>query len=85
MRLIILAILIYVLYKLLRGGEKESSQKRYTKEYQTVGEMVQDPECKIYIPMDQAHIRVINGKKYYFCSEKCANLFEKKMREEGQL
>jgi len=43
--------------------------------------MVQDPECKTYIPVDQAHIRVINGKRYYFCSEECAELFEKKLRE----
>ena len=73
MRLIILAILIYVLYKLLKGSKKE--------EYQTIGEMVQDPECKIYIPVDQAYIKVINGKKYYFCSERCASLFEKKIKE----
>ncbi len=84
MRLIIAAILIYLLYKLFIKGGKKGSYREDKRAYESnpdVGEMVQDPVCKVYIPMDQAYIRVINGKKYYFCSEECAEKFEKKTEE----
>jgi YHS domain-containing protein len=80
MRLIITAILIYLLYKFSIKKEKGYHRENQSPNLE-VGEMVQDPECKTYIPVDQAHIRVINGKRYYFCSEECAELFEKKLRE----
>ncbi len=84
MRLIITAILIYILYKLfIKGGRKkpyrEDSEIRGSNS--DVGEMVQDPVCKVYIPMDQAYMRIIDGKKYYFCSKECADAFEKKSKD----
>ena len=35
-------------------------------------DMVQDPNCGIYVPKDQAVVSSIQGHKYYFCSKKCA-------------
>jgi len=83
MRLIITAILIYILYKLLFSEKKDQVRERKKKdENQVVGEMVQDPECKVYIPIDQAYERIIDGKKFYFCSKECADLYEEKRKGE---
>ncbi|AGB18403.1 YHS domain-containing protein [Thermoanaerobacterium thermosaccharolyticum] len=41
-------------------------------------EMVKDPVCGMHIPADKAVTKVINGKRYYFCSETCAKEFENK-------
>ena len=85
MRLIILAFLIYVLYRLWKGARGELKREEPSHEEQKgqeIGEMVQDPVCKIYIPVDQAYKREIKGKKYFFCSEKCADIFEKKLKED---
>jgi len=85
MRLIIIAFLIYILYKLWKGARSERKKQRpIYKEGKEgdIGEMVQDPVCKIYIPMDQSYQRQINGKKYFFCSKECADIFEKKLKED---
>ena len=85
MRLIILAFLIYVLYRLWKGASGEIKKQEPTQKKesgQDIGEMVQDPVCKIYIPVDQAYKREIKGKKYFFCSERCADIFEKKLKED---
>ncbi len=84
MRLIITAILIYILYKLLVSEKKDKARESKIKEdrNQFVGEMVQDPECKVYIPIDQAYERIIDGKKFYFCSKECADSYENKIKGE---
>jgi len=79
MRLLIIALLVYLLYKLWKSGENKSKEK--FKE-QNIGEMSQDPVCKIYLPVEQAYKREINGKEYFFCSKECADEFEKKLKEE---
>ncbi len=73
MRILLLAILIYVLYRLFVKKEKKESYD--------IGEMIQDPNCKTYIPKEQAYMREIGGKRYFFCSKECADIFEKKMKE----
>lgn len=41
-------------------------------------EMVQDPNCGVYIPQNQAIARSVQGKGHYFCSEKCADEYATK-------
>ena len=88
MRLLIIALLVYLLYKLWRGKETENKEQSIFKNQKNpeieIGEMIQDPVCKIYIPIDQAYKREIKGKECFFCSEKCADIFEKKLREENK-
>ena len=40
-------------------------------------EMVQDPECHVYVPVDRAVSRNVGGEKVYFCSEECAKKYVK--------
>ncbi len=84
MRLVIIAFLVYIMYRLWKGaiGEKRDRGSTFKgRKDVSIGEMVQDPVCKTYISMDQAYQRQINGKKYFFCSERCADIFEKRLKE----
>ena len=76
MRLIILAVLGYVLYRLIRGFFKPGQKISKTGNGGVIDEMVQDPVCKTYIPLRNAQRRVISGREYFFCSKECADKFE---------
>ncbi len=39
--------------------------------------MVQDPQCKVYVPQTRAVTRSIGGETVYFCSEDCAKKYVK--------
>jgi YHS domain-containing protein len=91
MRLLILAFLAYILYRVLRrylgpGPETRAEKFRRGRDGGVIDEMVQDPVCKTYIPSRDAKKRVIDGKAYLFCSDQCADEFEKQQaakRSEG--
>lgn len=34
-------------------------------------EMVKDPNCNTYIPLDSAIVSKVNGRHHYFCSKEC--------------
>ena len=79
MKLFILIIIIYVLYRFMKGWSGSGQSHRKNEESENGGaidEMVQDPFCKTYVPMMDAKKKIINGKKYFFCSEECAKKFE---------
>ena len=75
-RLAILCFIIYLVYKLakwiilspaIRGRDVPGHQVPAAP-----GEdLVEDPNCHIYVPMSQAHKATIDGQDLYFCSEKC--------------
>ena len=86
LRLIILAILVYVGYRLLVGGRKK--EKQAGKEKSAVGGstavtdvLVEDPVCHILVPKGQAIHLQHQGKMVYFCSENCCNTFIEKGKE----
>ncbi|MBW1682396.1 MAG: YHS domain-containing protein [Deltaproteobacteria bacterium] len=79
-RLLILGGLIYLLYRLgkgvfgsggVAGGRKDG----------IIDEMVQDPQCRTYIPRREAVRKVIRGREFYFCSEECAAAYKRKSGE----
>ncbi len=41
-------------------------------------EMVQDPNCETYIPVNEAITATIAGREHFFCSEQCANEYRNK-------
>ena len=79
MRLIILALLGYLLYRLIRGLFSSSQRITRTENGGVIDEMIQDPVCKTYIPLRDAQKRVIDGREYFFCSKECADKFENEM------
>lgn len=76
LRLIILAILLYILYRLVKGSFKQDRETSRDRADGVIDEMVQDPYCKTYIPRRQAVRRVHGGSEIFFCSEECADKFE---------
>ena len=81
MRFIILVFLIYLLYRLVRGFLGLGKKLERSEEGGTIDEMVQDPFCKIYVPIRDAKRRVIHGREYFFCSDECADKFKKQISQ----
>lgn len=82
-RIIILAILAYILYRLLFKGRPSPFQKkgRPASAPPPVRDvLVEDPVCHTYVPQSQALALYEGTKVLHFCSEKCRAEF---IREKG--
>jgi YHS domain-containing protein len=80
LRLIIIAALVYILYRLLTGPKKRLKKSRQTGSsvsgaVQDI--LVEDPVCHTYIPQGQAVELHHDHQMYYFCSNKCCEIFLK--------
>ena len=67
-RLIIYAVLIYVIYRLVKGLFGPSKELEKGTQTGVIDEMVQDPFCKTYIPRREALRRVIDGQEHFFAA-----------------
>ena len=78
LRLIFIAILVYICYRLLKGlfGPSREIHKGSNTSSGMINEMVQDPFCMTYVPRREAIRRMIGGQEYHFCSNECADRFE---------
>ncbi|MDD3815187.1 MAG: TRASH domain protein [Desulfocapsaceae bacterium] len=77
-KLVILAILFYVLYRLLAGmGKKKFESKPLDEKYSSpvADALVEDPICHTLVPKGQALRLQHENKIYYFCSEACCSRF----------
>ncbi len=79
-RLLLIVLLGYLAYRFVRSFVARKQIPR-SEPKGSIDEMVQDPQCRTYIPMRQAEARIINGKRYYFCSARCADEFERQNKE----
>lgn len=77
MRLLILIALAYLAYWLVRRYLGAGQKMEPPSEVGSVDDMVQDPFCETYIPRRTAHRRIVAGREYFFCSEACADRFER--------
>jgi uncharacterized protein len=82
MRIIIFAILAYLLYRILQGFFGSGKRTKNAEKGGVIDEMVKDPFCNTYVPQRDAKRKVIDGKEYFFCSEECANKFQKESLKE---
>lgn len=80
-RIILLAVLAYVLYRLVKGVFSPRTKIDRRKAGGVIDEMVQDPFCKTYIPRRESVRKVIEGEEYLFCSNECADKFESETRK----
>ncbi|MBU0665656.1 MAG: YHS domain-containing protein [Proteobacteria bacterium] len=78
LRLVVLAILFYILYRLLTGiGKKKSETKPLNEKYSSPvsDALVEDPVCHTLVPKGQALRLQHENQIYYFCSEACCSRF----------
>ena len=80
MRYIFLAILCYILFRLIKAlfpgsGKGEMDVMPFDKRPDE-DEMVKDPYCKLYIPKKDAYQAKINGESLYFCSRECIEKYK---------
>ncbi len=86
MRLIIYAILGFIIYYLVKGFTK-GTPKEPPRPTPTAGdgkELKKDPVCGIYIPEDTPYRVMYKGVPRYFCSESCMKTFQKKIAEKKE-
>ena len=80
LRIIIIAILIYIGYRLIVGGKKtkisSNRTKKPPKEVPTSDILEEDPVCRKLVPRQQAVQYEHQGKTHYFCSKKCSKTFK---------
>lgn len=77
-RLLILAILVYVGWRMFRRGGKDSAAvvpPESPTEADPQDVLVEDPICHVLIPKHQALRLRKGGVTYYFCSERCCDQF----------
>lgn len=83
-RLVILAILFYIVYRLLIGIGRKKTDKTQVDETlssRVSDVLVEDPVCHTLLPKGQAVRLQHENQFYYFCSEACCSQF---IREKGE-
>jgi YHS domain-containing protein len=77
-RLVVLAVLFYVGYRLLTGIGKKKSEKKQPENIvseQVEDVLVEDPVCHTLVPKGQAIRLQHDDQLYFFCSEACCSRF----------
>jgi len=79
-RIAIIAILVYILYRLLVGPRKKPADSvphgyKGSRGGAIDDVLVKDPVCNTYIPQRQAVVLLHEHQTYYFCSETCRKTF----------
>ncbi len=83
----IVALVCYVLYRLFMNDNKKKTEKEAEKRKKRMesGEMVKDPVCGTYVEKDSA-ITVKNGEQIlYFCSYECRQKYIESVTEQKKL
>ncbi len=82
LRLIILAVLFYIAWRLIKSGLKKKFPglrtevvKDYGQDSKAEDVLVEDPVCHKLVPQKQAIRLRHQGKYLYFCSERCCDTF----------
>ena len=83
-RILILGILFYILYRLLMAGrkKKKAASASAGTELPRQDVLVEDPVCHTYIPKKQAIVYRDGDESHYFCSEKCRDTFRAEKGED---
>jgi uncharacterized protein len=77
-RYLILLILGYIVYRTIKAIFRPKEELSRGQDRGVIDEMVQDPQCKTYVPKREAVKRIFAGETHFFCSDACADKFQKK-------
>ena len=83
-RIILILALFTVLYFLLRTAVRELRERRNAGSHSAnqisdKNQMIQDPNCRIFVPKGVAVREDIGGQIYFFSSRECAKTFQKQL------
>ena len=84
LRVVILFLLFYILYRLLTGSRRRPAGERPAAnppEHHDV--LVEDPVCHTYVPKGQAVVLRQGEISRYFCSEHCRETFRAHQGEDA--
>ena len=86
LRLLILAILVYIGWRMLRGKVKgpAATVAPEVEETDPQDVLVEDPVCHVLIPRHQALRLRKDGVTHYFCSERCCDVFTEQSEKENK-
>ena len=76
-RFLIFAILAYIAYRTVKAIFRPKEELSRGQDKGVIDEMVQDPQCKTYVPKREAVKRTIAGETHFFCSVACADKFQR--------
>ncbi len=82
LRLIVAAIIFYVVYRLTRmlflpGNRTVKPITKEQRENIATGEdLVEDPYCHTYLPISNALVWQERGKTHHFCSRRCMENYQ---------
>ncbi|MDE5833598.1 MAG: transcriptional regulator [Desulfovibrio sp.] len=85
LRIILILAAIYVLYKLIandwfkRLKQRDKEEKEEVDRKVAAGEMAKDPECGVYVPIDQSISARDGDQIYYFCGYDCRDKFLRRL------
>lgn len=80
-RLLLLAIFCFLLYAIwtalraIVGSNRQHPAEERPEKSASGEEMVQDPVCGTYVPASDAVTARIKGRRLYFCSEQCRDVY----------
>lgn len=74
-RLLIIAGLVYFLYRKYRSWQESLAERRGRTEAAIDDIMVQDPYCETYFPRREGVSLRFDGEDLLFCSKKCRDAF----------
>lgn len=77
LKIILYALLFYVIYKLIRFFSAINRLKKVSKppKNRPSSMMVKDEMCNTYLPEEDAIKEILEGREYYFCSKECQQKF----------
>jgi YHS domain-containing protein len=85
--MVLIRLLLYVFmfvgaYMLLRKllSPAARTAQTATEPPRPVSQLVQDPQCGVYLDVNDAVQRTVGNGKVFFCSESCANAWMTKKR-----
>ncbi|MCK9229693.1 MAG: hypothetical protein M0Q23_05405 [Syntrophales bacterium] len=85
-RLILLIVILYLAYRAARylfqvPGEKDRVLPRRRSEIASE-DLVKDPQCGTYVPVNSALTATIEGEVHHFCSEECRDRYRQSRRQQ---
>lgn len=90
LKFVVIALGIFIVYKLFANDFKHKSKAREEKEAKTMkkkkaaGELVKDPVCGTYVSLEDS-ITVRDGEAvHHFCSYECRDEFLKQLEQNGR-